>query len=502
MKTFLAILLVAFPVLGWAASPTLGSPSYTKITLDDSTVSLGDITLSPSPSSFAPGEVLLQNNKGAVNVLALQNNANGGYSALTARQNDTIFPDAGESYEHMAIGFGALSLGNLPDYGLDYLEISRFTNTQNAFIPPARFALQQTGGVLKTENILAANLTVNSTTATINGSGASVGYATVWPANGSLVYPLASGFLPADTTVVSGGGTTTAVLSNAALATNGFVQCQVGTPTYGQYSAMIMQEIGRLDFLSYNNSATGTGPFSPAIMTIDRQNGAVAFNELDTNIPQALVDINGNEIVGNGDQADRYSNSPAQLNVETSNSIMFSLLQTGVNALDSVYFASPNRIALKDRNNSVYPLSLDIDGTGDASIQGSLNVGSINENAGASGSVNSVGGYYLNSVLTISPTAPTISSGFGTGDSISSANGTAQWVDNVGTSPSTSVTFSTATFAHGLSCGANDLTTPTLLVRETARTSNSITFKSYNSSGTLTAPSASDAILIGPCIGG
>ena len=57
MKTFLAILLVALPVLGWAASPTLGSPSYNNVTANTLNSAA---TISGTQSPAGPFTVNLQ----------------------------------------------------------------------------------------------------------------------------------------------------------------------------------------------------------------------------------------------------------------------------------------------------------------------------------------------------------------------------------------------------------------------------------------------------------
>jgi len=108
----------------------------------------------------------------------------------------------------------------------------------------------------------------------------------------------------------------------------------------------------------------------------------------------------------------------------------------------------------------------------------------------------------LNSVKTMSATAPTISSGFGTGDAITQANGTVAFADTVGSSPGSTATFTMPAATNGWDCSAYDQTTNTIDLVQSGQTTTSITFKSYlRTSGAATAPSANDVIQIGPCVG-
>ena len=110
--------------------------------------------------------------------------------------------------------------------------------------------------------------------------------------------------------------------------------------------------------------------------------------------------------------------------------------------------------------------------------------------------------FSLNGVKTMSATAPTVSSGFGTGDAISQANGTAAFADTVGSSPGSTATFTMPAAANGWDCSAYDQTTNTISVVQSGQSSTSITLKTYlRTSGAATSPSASDIIQIGPCIG-
>jgi hypothetical protein len=78
--------------------------------------------------------------------------------------------------------------------------------------------------------------------------------------------------------------------------------------------------------------------------------------------------------------------------------------------------------------------------------------------------------------LTLSGTAPTISSGFGTSPSIVNSNGTAAFTVNVGTGgAATSGVIGLPTASTGWSCFANDRTNNTV-TRQTATTTTTATF--------------------------
>jgi hypothetical protein len=111
------------------------------------------------------------------------------------------------------------------------------------------------------------------------------------------------------------------------------------------------------------------------------------------------------------------------------------------------------------------------------------------------------GGSLNASALLISPTAPTISSGFGTSPSIPSNNGTAAFTVNVGTGGSASsgvIGLPTAT--TGWICFAFDITNPTTgggyYVKQTAGTTTTATLTGYNTSGAATAWTASDILRV------
>lgn len=108
------------------------------------------------------------------------------------------------------------------------------------------------------------------------------------------------------------------------------------------------------------------------------------------------------------------------------------------------------------------------------------------------------------SALTFSNTPPTISSGFGSGAAIATANGTVAFDVNVGTGGSASSgVIGLPNTTHFWACDATDITTQSTNVfytKQTARSATSATFTNYNTAGAATAWAASDHLSI-KCVG-
>lgn len=105
--------------------------------------------------------------------------------------------------------------------------------------------------------------------------------------------------------------------------------------------------------------------------------------------------------------------------------------------------------------------------------------------------------------ITFSPTAPTISSGFGTNPSIVANNGTAAFTVNVGTGgTATGGVVGLPTATTGWACSAADITTPASFVTvQTATAATTATFANYaRTTGLLIAWTASDVLSV-QCVG-
>lgn len=138
-------------------------------------------------------------------------------------------------------------------------------------------------------------------------------------------------------------------------------------------------------------------------------------------------------------------------------------------------------------------------GTAATMALGATNAGTIT--LGRSGqSVNVVSSIQVNAVLAFSPTAPTISSGFGTSPSVSSNNGTVAFRINVGTGgAATSGVIGLPTATTGWNCFCNDITTTSatvFLCKQTASETNSATIGNFNTSAAAAAWTASDILSV------
>jgi hypothetical protein len=135
--------------------------------------------------------------------------------------------------------------------------------------------------------------------------------------------------------------------------------------------------------------------------------------------------------------------------------------------------------------------------------------GTVTINPGAAGTINNVSlggttpaavhfsGLYASTAATyiIDAAAVTISSGFGSTPSISSTS-TAAFTVTIGSTPGTTgVLTMPGTVAHGWICQANDQTTNTETVGETANSTTSVTVTFYSrTTGVATAPTAADVV--------
>lgn len=109
------------------------------------------------------------------------------------------------------------------------------------------------------------------------------------------------------------------------------------------------------------------------------------------------------------------------------------------------------------------------------------------------------GSYGVGSVLAISSTAPTISSGFGTTPSITANNGTIAFRLDVGTGgTASSGVIGLPTATTGWNCSVDDVTTPaSFITDQTASTTTTATVQNYSrTTGLATAWTASDILAV------
>lgn len=117
------------------------------------------------------------------------------------------------------------------------------------------------------------------------------------------------------------------------------------------------------------------------------------------------------------------------------------------------------------------------------------------------GYISGVNGLRLggSAVLSISSTAPSIASGFGTSPLVSTSNGTASFNITIGSGGTDSIgTINLPTASNGWNCFANDMTTPGVnATKQTASSATSATLTNYNTTtGIAVAWTAGDIIRI------
>lgn len=292
------------------------------------------------------GEAMLQNNVTAVNVFGVENLHASGYSAFFVRSKDQSYVNGGVAYEHFAEGFGQ-SLSLAGQTGFAYTEASRFTGGSDAAVPPPEYTIQTTGGVDATGG------TTLSPCTTTNGS-TSVTVPTNSLSNGMAVSGL--GIAPGST-IVSGAGTTTLVLSLAATATGGGKFLNFSTPAYGQWNRMVFHNgkmpgdyaygIGFYTWANGKNSLLGA-PF----LYLDQVTGRVEMGD------------------GSIDNKTLYGTAP--LNVVDAGTAVFNSVRTGVNTMKFEWAATPARFTFKDGNAGAAVLSLYMDGTKQVAFGGAV----------------------------------------------------------------------------------------------------------------------------------
>jgi hypothetical protein len=172
---------------------------------------------------------------------------------------------AAQSFEHMATGWDNFA-GNA-----DFIEASTFDGAQNPLIPPSTLLIQQTGGVDTTGGLAA--------TCSIIAGSATITCATAMGTNGNLIGPVGDGILPdnfgipAATTLISGGGTTSGVMNQSATLTLTNQATSFTNPVYAQRSVMVFQRKGYVEIFNWDltsnttfdrvNHRTGIGTFFP-----------------------------------------------------------------------------------------------------------------------------------------------------------------------------------------------------------------------------------------------
>lgn len=201
----------------------------------------------------------------------VQTNVNA-FATETFRSKDFMALDLTEVYEHGAIGY-VPAFNN--SAGAFIIEDSRLPNTQGN-TPPPEFDLFQTGSLDPTGGVnVVCSAAIGSPTlacaanATVNGQ-------TIWGPN-----PAAG--IPAETTISSGGGTTSLTMSKNATATSTNVTYNFGTYVNGQRKVIQATSLGDVFFYNFTN---GT------VAAIDRVNNRFCIG-LNCTAPATTLEVTG-----------------------------------------------------------------------------------------------------------------------------------------------------------------------------------------------------------------
>lgn len=202
--------------------------------------------------------------------------------AQTAAGGTTITSQ--KAFEHMALGWGNDS------QPVDFLEASTFDGAGNPLVPPPEWDLFQTGGADPTGGTFATcTVTKDSTAITgcnanIGTNGSLIGSTTFNNFFGNTILPSVSGIQP-ETTLVSGGGTTSGVMSAPAMITHS-IGLLFTNPAYAQYHVITMYPTGPVSFNSWD--------FTP-ILVVDRNGKNVGVKT--TTTPLANFEVNGTALI-------------------------------------------------------------------------------------------------------------------------------------------------------------------------------------------------------------
>lgn len=313
-----------------------------------------------------PYELRVLSNAPLNNPLRLENDYYKGLAAWSYAGYDSQLKNV---HEHMAVGYGAgLTNGAGVDY--NYIENSCYqTNSDGSSVssntcPATDFLIQQTGAEYSgTPTEEYALFTSGSTSVTLKSGGN-------WPdgINGQVITtPVAYNMVPQGTTIVSGEGTSTIVLSNASNGTTGEADgtvTQFGSTEYSQHDNIVFKGMGNLDFFAYVCAKWGNyscGPFA----SFDFNHSRLGINNPH---PQFPLDVMG-KIVGNisGSSTDPQYAGVGALNAQvspgTSNNTILHAYGVNTNQFNVYWNTSPSRLDFVDSNGNSTPFSIYMDGS-------------------------------------------------------------------------------------------------------------------------------------------
>ncbi len=313
-----------------------------------------------------PYELRVLANAPLNNPLRLENDYYKGLAAWSYAGYDSQLKNV---HEHMAVGYGAgLTNGAGVDY--NYIENSCYqTNSDGSAVgstscPATDFIIQQTGseysGTITEEY---AVFTSGSTSVTLKNGGN-------WPdgINGKVINtPVAYNIIPQGTTIVSGEGTSTLVISNPSNGTTGEADgtlTRLGDTEYSQHDNIVFKGMGNLDFFAYVCAKWGSyscGPFA----SFDFNHSRMGINNPH---PQFPLDVAGGIVANVSSTATdpTFAGSGAinaQVDPGTPRNTILHAYGVNTNQMNLYWNMNPSRLDFVDSNGSATPFSIYMDGS-------------------------------------------------------------------------------------------------------------------------------------------
>lgn len=305
-------------------------------------------------------EFTIENAAAENNSVAIKNTNTCGLAANTYVGYDQQYKRISE---HAAIGWGPC----LPYYntiGQDYLEISRYPYAIDGYpddigneAPPA-FLIQKTG----LEFIPYGMNEGYGTTA--KGSSSITCVDCTWAQGikaGQIVdLPNQPGVFPINTTVVSGAGTSTLVVSNAATADlidpAGGTWVRIGDTEYSQHDWFEDSPTGCLNFWTWGGAKFGAFYGKP-FACFERNDGKVGFGgETAPSLPLDVLGGLGGNVSGKHPDRTFYGSQKAALNAQVmpgsdvTTNTLFNVFGYGTDRFVARWLTGPSRIEYQDGN--------------------------------------------------------------------------------------------------------------------------------------------------------
>lgn len=308
-------------------------------------------------------EFTIENAASENNSVAIKNTSTCGLATNTYVGYDSQYSRISE---HGAIGWGPC-LNYFNTTGYDYLEISRYPYAIDGYPSdignevPVPFLLQKTGLEIIPYGMVEAWGTTSKDSTSITCVGCT------WPAGASagmlVTTPDQPGIFPVGTTVVSGGGTATLVVSNAATAdlidATGGTFFRIGNSEYSQHDWFEDSAMGNLNFWTFGGAKNGAFYQSPFV-SFDRNNGRTGFGgEQHPVLPADAKGGIGGNVSGMHPDASNYGGQNAALNAqvlpgsEAATNTIENVFGYGNDRLQIRWETSPSRIEYYDSNNNM-----------------------------------------------------------------------------------------------------------------------------------------------------